>query len=227
LKMKFFVLLLLIATSVSSANDSGGVPTELFGIELGSVVDLGDSETGDQGNVPVKKFRGVNRFMGHGVHYYFQPEQEYKAFEYIEKPKQPTDEYFETSFRLYLLPLIPASITTKKQLENARTNWEVAHIEWLVKADTEKDAYWWANNLCKTFEIDLSLEPERTDYFTGAFSPLFRCVFQSANGELTVSGEYGYKSVSLSYPDETIEEKDEAVDRILRKLDAQDIRPYK
>ncbi len=104
---KILIAVLLLTSSISSAEESHGVPEKLFGISLGGIYDLGSPLDNDLGNIPVKKFAGLEVFLGNGIHYYFQPKEEYKIFEYVEyveKPEKPEDQ--KTSFKLYLLPVI-------------------------------------------------------------------------------------------------------------------------
>ena len=219
---KILIAFLLLMSSISSAGESRGVPEKLFGIALGGIYDLGGPEDNDLGNIPVKKFASIQRFLGNGIHYYFQPKEEYKIFEYVEKREKPEDQYFGTSFRLYLLPVIPSTITTIEQLEKAKLNWEVTSIEWSNDAKTKEKAYYWAMNLCKTFKVDISVEPEITDYYG---SKWYTCTFSSGDREFKVSSFYS-RSIELSYKKEVFEAKNEAVEKIIRKLQADKIRPY-
>lgn len=215
-------IFLLLASSSSLAEESRGVPEELFGIKLGGIYDIGDSESKDNGNIPIRKFAGILHFLGNGIHYYFQPKKEYKAFEYVEKRENPDDQYFKSSFRLYLLPVIPPEIKTIEQLGGAKTNWEVTIIEWSNDAKTKKDAYYWAIDLCKTFGIDISIEPEIIDYYEKDW---YECTFSSDDRVFEVSSLYS-RSIKLSYKEEVDEAKNDALERTIRKIKAKEIRPY-
>ena len=206
-------------SSLSFAEENHRFPEQLFGITLGGIYDIGEPENKDLGNIPVEKFTGITRFLGQGIHYYFKPKKQYKQFDYIEKEKKPEDHFFETSFRLYLLPIIPASVSNKKQLENTKIKWEVALIEWSSNANTKENAYWWAFNLCETFEADLSVKPKITDSYD---KKEYQCVFSYENRAFKVSSIFS-KRVELSY---TQEKKDDAVEKKMRKLQANEIRPY-
>jgi hypothetical protein len=195
------VVFLLLISSQSFAEGPRGVPEKLFGIALGGIYDLGNPEVNDLGNMPVKKFTGMNRFLGNGIHYYFQLKDEHKFFEYVEKRKKPEDKYFETSFRLYLLPVIPPTITTAEQLDQAKLKWEVSVIEWSNDPKTKEDAYYWAIDLCKTFEVDISLKPEITNYYDEKW---YECTFSTGDREFKVSSSYS-KSVQLSYKREVFD----------------------
>ena len=216
-----FAFLLLIS-SQSWAEGPRGVPEKLFGIALGGIYDIGNPEVNDFGNIPVKRFTGMNRFLGNGIHYYFEPKKEHKFFEYVEKREKPEDKYFTTSFRLYLLPVIPPAITTVEQLDKAKLKWEVSIIEWSNDPKTKEDAYYWATNLCKTFGVDISVKPEIIDHYD---SKWYECTFSTGDREFKVSS-FSSKSVQLSYKKEVFDNKNELVDKVLRKLHAKEIRPY-
>lgn len=126
----FFASLLLSAQGqpvqpAPATAEPRGVPGKLFGITLGAVHTLGNPEANDFGTMPIKKFAGMNSFMGYGAHYYFQPKVAHKFFEYVEKREKPEDKYFETSFRLYLLPLIPSTVGSIEQLNQAEATGQV------------------------------------------------------------------------------------------------------
>ncbi len=66
-------ILLLAASLPCFADEPRDVPEKLFGISLGGIYDLGNADVGDLGDIPVKKFSGIKRFLVQGIHYYFQP----------------------------------------------------------------------------------------------------------------------------------------------------------
>lgn len=203
------------------------VPDKLFGIRIGAKHNLGDPTTGTGGDIPVRRHTGVKTFLGTGIHYYFEPLHAYKAFPYIEKRKTRTDKYFETSFRLYLLPVIPASVRTINDLERIST-FEVATIEWSDPAYTPSDraarerAYYWAKDLCKIFSADIVVAPEVIEDYS---RHEYRCTFRAGDHELTVDSITS-KSVELSFRREVFAAKDDAIDAVITKLRAQQIRPY-
>lgn len=219
---KISLAALLLISLQSLAEETRGVPEKLFGITLGGIYDLGNPEASNFGNMPIKKFAGMNRFLGNGIHYYFQPKDDNKFFEYVEKHEKPKEKYFKTSFRLYLLPVIPSSIKTVEQLNKTKLNWEVSTIEWSNDAKTKDDAYYWAIDLCKTFSVDISVKPKTIDQYD---SKLYECSFATGNREYKVSSSYS-RSVQLSFIREVFDKKDAAVDKAIRKLQAQEIRPY-
>lgn len=219
---RIFVAFLSVISSQALGDASREVPEKLFGIALGGRYDLGNPEVGNLGDIPVKKFTGMNRFLGYGVHYYFQPKEEHKFFEYAEKRKKPQDKYFESSFRLYLLPLIPSAIKSVDQLNATKLKWEVLLIEWSKNPETKEDAYYWAIDLCKTFAADISAKPKITNYFDEKW---YECIFSTSNREFKVSSFHS-KSVQLSYKREVSDQKDRSVEAVVRRLQAKEIRPY-
>jgi hypothetical protein len=200
-------------------------PDSLFGVKLGSVHTLGKSgKHDDVGTLPIKEFKGVNQFLGNGVHYYFKPLKENPAFKYIENRKKPTDEYFATSFRLYLLPVIPKTVSSAKDLEPHLLAWEVMLIEWSEENEKNKDsAYFWASDFCKSLELDLG---RKADTFDNYESKWYSCTFQEKDSELNANSLGGTKYFTLQYSKTVSERKDNAVDAMLRKLRMNAIRPY-
>ena len=109
------------------------------------------------GTLPIKKFTGYQTFLGMGWWYYFEPTKEYEAFQYIEKRQNPNDEFFATSFSLYLLPAIPKNAKSLKTLETYKLEWEVLKINW-TKDEAEADKlYYWAYDICKNVQADLGI----------------------------------------------------------------------
>jgi hypothetical protein len=218
----FALVLLLISASLPAQPSQRGVPTKLFGITLGGVYDVGDGQK-SLGDLPVAKFAGIQTFLGHGIHYYFRPQAENKAFPYIEKRKKPDDQFFETSFRLYLLPVIPPTVKTLQEVEQRKQKWEVAAIEWSDTAKAEDEAYYWAVDLCKTFQIDIGSKPTVIDNFETKWH---NCTFASADREFSVGNLQAMKIVELSFKRDVLERKDKAVESVLRRLRVNEIRPY-
>jgi hypothetical protein len=218
----FYIVLLMLLPSLSSAEESRDVPEKLFGIELGGIYDLGDLNDKDLGSIPVKKFGGAKQAQGNGIHYFFHPKDEHNCIEFLEKCKKPEEQKFGTSYRLYLLPVMPPTITAIAQLEKAKLNWEVQSIGWSQNAETKEEAYNWAIDLCEKFKEDISVDPQIKDYFN---SKWFECTFSSGDREYKVSNINVIRSVELFYKDEIVEGKVEAVEKIFQKLRAETTRP--
>ena len=218
---------LLLFCSQSFAEGTSPVPDKLFGVPLGGIYDIGTPELVGIGNLPIKKFTGAQKFLGEGLHYYFEPKEAYKAFNYVERPEKQGEQYFPTSFRLYLLPVIPNTITNIEQFEKATLKWEVSVIEWSGEAtkDDHKakdEAYYWAIDICKTFESDISVKPEIYNNFE---DKLYSCTFSSGDRKLVV-GSLSAKYFQLSYAGNIFNKKTDNVDNTIRKLRAKNIKPY-
>jgi hypothetical protein len=216
------VILVFVSAALSAQTAERTVPTRLFGITLGATYDVGDGPN-NLGDLPVLKYTGSRTFLGHGVHYYFKPKSENKAFPYIEKRTKPDDQFFETSFRLYLFPAIPPNVKTIQQLDKLKLKWEVATIEWSDTATSKEDAYYWAADLCSTFEMDIGAKPSVLDNLD---MKSHSCSWTSGDREFSVRNLQAMKIVELTYKHAVVERKDKAVEARLRKLRVNEIRPY-
>ena len=87
------------------------------------------------------------------------------------------------------------------------------------------DNYYWAAGLCETFKVDLSAVPEISDWYEREGEYDYQCTFSDADRELSVHG-WDFKQVDLRFKLAVAEEKDKAVEKILRKLQIEEIRPY-
>lgn len=220
----------LVAFHLCVLGQGKPVPDALFGVKLGSTHTLGKTDQrGDIGTLPIKGYTGARRFLGNGIHYFFQPQREYVGFPYSEKREDADAKHFETSFRLYLLPVFPKDVLTAKEFPQERMRWEVAVVEW---SDHPKDsseqkrkdiAYYWAKDLCKTVQVDLEKEPKVVDHYEHR---VYDCIFREAHRELKVGSLGGIKLFLLQYPPAILEKKDKAVETIQRKLQIREMRPY-
>lgn len=217
---------------------SGGVPKSLFGVELGKTYRVPNKKDHTHGDIPVRRMTGANKFLGVGVHFYFQPLRTYKEFPFVERREKPKDKYFPSSFRLYLLPVIPTNVKTLQDFENsAELEFEVMVIEWRETSrsnvrSTKKvhEDYFWAKDLCDTFEADLGVKPEVLDVWysekeSQSKSTFYSCTFEEGDRRLMVNSSFG-PSVTLNFQDEFYESKNTTVETQLHKLRAADIRPY-
>lgn len=210
-------------TSIALSDDAQRrpVPTELFGITVGATYDLGNPDNGDLGNFPVKKFAGINKFLGQGFSYYFEPIKESKFFEYVEMKKKPEDKYFTTSFRAYLLPVVPPDIKSMKEFiaRSAEFKSEVILIEWNSDAKNKDEAYYWAIDLCKTFSADFSVAPKITDFREEKW---YECAFSSGDLVFRVSSSYS-RSVQLQLNDEVSAAKEQQIENFVRRLKSKEL----
>jgi hypothetical protein len=215
-----YVALHIFSIAVN-AQDKVAFPERLFEVKLGGIYTI-DEEKG-VGTMPVKEFKGMKKFLGSGIHYYFKPKKSYKAFKYIEKRNDPNNEYFETSFRLYLLPVVPSTIKNAEELMIQDVKWEVAVIQWSDETEKKDDAYFWAIDLCKSVKIDLKREPEVTDDYE---LKIYRCKFTERHKELKIENSGNLKLFGLHYTRSVFDAKNEAIDTLLRKIQMKEIKPY-
>ena len=227
MKLRLLIAIcVLLAPASVFAGEKRDVPKELFGIKLGGIYTLTNLEDDKSiGNFPIKKIAGVQTFMGQVIHIYFQPQNEYDIFEYIEKKEKPEDQYSETSFRIVAFPIIPENLTKFEDLDKlGQMSLEVAYIEWSKRAETTEVAYFWALDLCKTFGVDISVEPEIYHEYE---LKIYACTFRSGDREFRVDNMDTLQQVNLSFTREVFEAKDKALEEKRRKLHVEEIRPYK
>lgn len=220
--LKMFSIGLLLFGSLYAKQN---VPSQLFGIELGKVYDVTDEN--HIGNIPVKKFTGLNQWVH--MDYYFEPKKEYKMFRYVEKKEKPDDKFYTSSFSLYLFPVIPETIQSMTELKNLqRINYEIGGIRWSDGFDEEgkdKDNYFWAKELCKTFELDIIQKPEVLDYYKVGGSYWYQCKFTFEGRVLAIDGR-SYRAISLDYAEEKFDNRIEAFENQMRLFNLKEIKPY-
>lgn len=227
------VLLSFVFGSAFSQN-LRGIPDSLFGIKLGAILDIGKGGS-DLGDVPVKRFTGANRFLGQGIHYFYEPLVENKYFPFYVKRKNSDDEFFETSHRMYLLPIIPDTIKKIDELDSLVPKYIVTSISWYdespersaVKVKTKleeqakSDDYFWAVDLCKTLATDISIKPEIFDLYEYKD---YRCTFIEGDKKFEVSSFYR-KNISLAFTKKKFDAMNAEVETKIRKLRAKDVLP--
>lgn len=215
LAMKFLTTICFALLPSIALSDE--FPATLFGIEIGKTYDVGSDNKGD---LPVKKFRGASRFMGEGMNYYFEPLKDYSSFAYIEKKKNATDEFFETSFRMYLHPVVDDKVTDFDQLSQI-SKYVVELIEWSDVMQTEEAGYFWAFSMCERFAANLDEEPVVYE----EYKKNYECIFKGNNARLEVKGN---KRVSLALwnPSSRFEENSKAVRSLRLKLEFEEVNPY-
>jgi hypothetical protein len=217
---KILLTLFLISTVLSCTQDVGDVPKELFGIKLGTIYDFSKVTKGDVGKFPIKNFTGANQFLGSGTHFYFEPLVESKYFPYKEKKKNKDDEYYETNYRLYLLPVIPDSIKTIEELTSSKLEMEVTVIQWSDNKKNKEESYFWTMEMCKTFSSDIKIKPEILDNYEKKY---YFCKFKKDNRMLEINNLTDSVYFTLQYDKEFLDKKSEEVDEKVRKLKAKDI----
>jgi hypothetical protein len=230
-----FVMLGLSALACGTviAQGAAPVPTKLFGIELGALLDVNSDKSILPEQIPAKAFRGGTGTIGHGLHYYFEPITVNPALPYKEEKTTPSDEFYKTSYRLYILPIAPKGAKTIEEFGKAITKWEVLAINWEElevqrnsysrDSKEEKEArrsdYWWALSLCKTFTAEFAVKPEIVDVFD---SHLYVCRFTQSDRTLEVSSSY-QKSLSLALRRDLADKKNQDFDTAVRQLQAREI----
>jgi hypothetical protein len=204
------------------------VPSSLFGVELGGRYTF-PRDLKNAGTLPVKAIRGSGRFLGEGWHLYFEPKLDNPTFVYKEKRRASSDEYFETSHHLYVLPVVPPSVQTLQQLVamDSQTNVEVwvQSIDWDFTAKSKDEAYYWAMDMCKTFAADLGKATNELNHYE---SRTFKCTFAAPNAgrEFYVESLGDSKRVVLEFDRQTSERNNDEAEQVRRRLEAVAIKPY-
>lgn len=225
------------AGAEQAAQAKPSVPSKLFEIELGRIYAFKEANF-TKGGLPIAKFTGAEQsIMGSGTSIYFQPIKQIEAFPYIEN-KKPGQEFFSTSYRAYLVPVLPANIKTLEELKGLTTQqYEVGLIEWAEQIGKDRDGkqqqqdYAWAESLCRTFEADLGIKPEVLDQWrpegdkTTLLGSFHSCTFKEGDRQLEVNSFPG-RRVTLKFTPEVSKAKEEAIEKAVRKLAAPAVRPY-
>jgi hypothetical protein len=224
------VALLLFCSLASYARKAAPLPESMFGVKLGSIHKLPDSNDPKVvGTLPIREWKGLApSMMGIGFSLYFRPLKDYKAFPYIEQREKPEDKFSVTSFSLYLLPKFPQdALNLDEKTLRASIKWEVAAIEWFTKDANKKrsnNAYYWAMDYCKTLTVDLARKPKTDDWDN---PKQFSCELEEDDRRLFVGNLGDLKIYRLSYSSSVFKNKNKALDTIIRKLQMKRIGPFK
>lgn len=231
--VKYLLMSLLLFINLLHA-DKINVPNKLFGIQLGKHYEIGNG-IDSNGNMPIKKFNGIEKFLGEGIHYYFQPIKEYKAFKYFEKKKTTKSNFHSSSFSLYLFPVIPKDVNSIDKLESSVKYWEVAGIRWsdigsekenIGREERKQNNYNWAKELCKTFQLDIKQEAKILDYNEETILyEWYQCKFTYDGRTFKIDGSHN-KSISLDYDKAKFNEKHKEIRDKIRQINLNEIRPY-
>jgi hypothetical protein len=220
------ILILVSPFAAYAQNDAPKpFPKGLFGVNLGGIHNYGSSDDKhlETGTFPVKKITIVDGRLSPGRHTYFQPLKEYEAFKYIEKKKKPDDKFFPTSFRLYVLPIIPKD-KSLKELSTFKFKFNVNIIEWSEEVKQDLSLYVWAKMLCEDIGADLGMKPTvKHDSYELSW---YECNFIENDKELIISSVLGSKRFTLKYIKKILDERSEAVDNLAQKFRMNKIRPY-
>jgi len=218
------LMAMLILPSASFAIETPAFPKSLFDVKLGGTYKIGKGSTPyDVGNLPVTRFTAIQRPLGSGLHYFFMPLREHENFNYIERRWFVDDEYFESSFRLYLLPVIHKTVTLKRELENIQWDWTVMLIEWSSTVEKKEDAYSWAMNLCSSMKVDLQRVPSIDNKVA---SKEYNCTFKEGDKKLEIKAAAGTKFYKLSRSQVALDATNDAVDATFRKIRVNELAAY-
>jgi hypothetical protein len=225
---------LSVFASAVFGQGSSPVPTKLFGVTLGTTVRFDPNQNDlDVKALPAKAYRGIKKFLGEGVHLYIEPESAHERFPYIERKAGPEDTAYVTSYRLYLLPVVPSYIKTLDELKASALDWEVVTINWEMidpriealdrdgpeRKAANTDSYLWAANLCKTFEAEFNVKPEITDIW----AYIYNCQFLQEDRMFEVDGGVYGRRLTLRYNKQVFDTKNDEVDKLMRQMEAKDL----
>jgi hypothetical protein len=206
--------LFALVPTVALAQQGERIPEDLFGVPLGAVYRMDEDGSHD---LPVKKVTGVQRFIGMGVHVYFEPLEDNPAFLYSEQ-REDGNEYFKTSHRLYMLPVL-ADDAAKDEVVGYR----VALVEWSeFESEPDQSSYFWASSFCKSVAGDLGVQAEIVDFYEESW---YGCDFAGKERQLVVTSQFG-KTITLSFNDEISEQMEKAIEVRVRQLEMDRVRPY-
>lgn len=198
------------------------LPESLFDIRLGTRFTLSEGLNSRPENLSIKKFTGSNRFLGYGLYLFFEPSRTFDGFAYIENPDEVGNEAFQTSFLIYAMPTIPDTASSIAKIDVGSIEWEVLLISWRDRTIDEEDKYLWAEEMCRTFDLDFAIEPEITKNKKDNW---LICSFSSGSRKFIVEANSGV-GVELSYSDEILAQREEEYELKLRTLKLEQIRPY-
>ena len=237
-KKRGVICLLFLCTSstLSLANIvKRPIPDKLFGITLGAIYD----EESLVKELPVQKIVGMNSHIGfgkgEGIKVYFKPIEENKHFHYQEKRIEPKniivsrffnsiskrlergDNFYQSSFSIYLLPIIPDHINSLAELKNTLLKWQVHSVSWTrIAKDTEQRfVISWAENLCNTLAYGFNAKPQ--------IPIVGGCVFNEGDKAIDVYGRIDL--IILGYTQELKVKRHRDVNERIGNLEAKEILP--
>lgn len=239
-----FVFPILVSVSVPPAmaadKSKGEVPKKLFEIELGSVIQV--FRDLKPRNFPVAQITGLQQELGGSLaSLYFQPLKTYEAFPYEEQHETPKREVFRTSFNALVVPIVATTVKSLEELERLNTDtrsFEILYVQWMQSYGSKTseseirrlktDGYLWAEQMCGVFAADLEMTPKTSlfwDQSPQASDPYYSCTFNTQDRELNVTSMFG-RSINLTFNNDVIVSKKNALEKTLYKLRANKIRPY-
>ncbi len=226
--MKYLSVLLLVFSSYAIADEeTKDLPNTLFGIALGmkAIFKQGDNV----GNLPVKKFTGMTRFAGNGLHYYFEPLNTSEEFPFYEFEEEGSAGLNRSNYRLFLMPIIPDDVhnLTEMNAKFAQDGYKstVTVIEFQsTDYGDEMSAYHAANKRCDALNAEYEkpfAKNYKKAYWEGEVGPRRTCSIEQGNREMEIGffggGTYRY---SLKLLHAEIEAMDNEVTNRLQTLQA-------
>lgn len=185
------IFLLLMSPSVLAENGQE-LPEKLFGITLGGVYNIGVNgldESGmpniksiAKGDLPIKKIIKVKDYANYGyglIRIFFQPNKEYKEFQYQNYTKLPWDSPLASLgittpaerpypyFSIKMLPIVSHNVTSLKELGKTSIPYKVVEITWGEFFDNKavgikrwkNEANAWAEKFCTTLKYKFPVKP--------------------------------------------------------------------
>ncbi len=139
----------------------------------------------------------------------------------MEIKRSDSDEYFNTTYRLYLLPILPKSIDNLEELKKIKFDTaEIAIIAWSNKLKDSKTAYHWASDMCATFEADIGKPTQHPNNYN---LDMYSCDFKKDNRILNIHNIGDMVIFELKYDKEFLQGKIDAIDNQIKKLKAKEI----
>ena len=223
IEMRLSALLLLLITSIAlNAAESGEVPKKLFDVPVGGIFNIGTGIDGAAGELPVKRFVDFSWEGRSGISYFFEPLNDYSVFEFKEYQDENSGQVRAT-FRLFLIPIIPEVAATDHDVDETQIDWEVVQIVWRDLRDSTVLDQVWAVDWCDSVSADLGISAEVL--MNNLEFDIFICEFAADSRRLVVSSSQG-RSIRLSYSADIIGSKVSAVEKRMRQLEMERIRPY-
>ncbi len=169
---------------------AGEVPTELFGVTLGMTA----MRTQDKpaGEMTIKRLTGLIPWS-RGARYYYEPEQAYEAFPFIEY-RTGEEEFYSTNHSSLVLPVIPDEVNTVSEWEASVAEhgeqFTVMSVEYTSQEyGSTHAAYLAASALCQEKVVELDLEASRESDNMGSSPNDFSrsCFFVTDDRELEIN----------------------------------------
>jgi hypothetical protein len=129
--------------------------------------------------------------------------------------------YFRTTFHSYFLPDVPENTDSLVELEQKWTtfSFRLLRTGWSDEDKTERDAYFWVKNLCKTFAVYLGTDEDGFDLYDEDVQRK-SCSFRSNGNVLEIRNIGSLRTFSLSVDEGESKRLQKSVEDIVRSLQA-------